>query len=201
MLRPLCSGVVLALLSSQALAEDSPWLLRARAVHLSPANKSEQLGGNGASDRLQLNSKTIPELDGSYFFTPHLAAELVLTYPQKHTVALDGASIGTIKHLPPTLTAQYHFMPDATVSPYLGAGVNYTTFSKVNLLGGQGRLEHDSFGLALQAGGSYKINRRWSANIDIKKLQLRSEVFIAGAHASRVKVDPFLVGIGAGYRF
>ena len=104
----LCS---LAALSSQAYAQqtqEGSWLVRVRAVNLDPANKSDPIGGVGAPDRLTINSKVIPELDISYFFTPNWATELVLTYPQKQKVSLDGTQIGTFKHLPPTLTLQYH---------------------------------------------------------------------------------------------
>ncbi|MRX11248.1 outer membrane beta-barrel protein [Pseudoduganella sp. FT25W] len=191
----------LTLITGNAMAEESPWLVRVRAVHIDPADKSDPVGGTGASDRLTVSSKTIPEFDVSYFFTKNIATELILTYPQKHDVSLDGAKIGTIKHLPPTLTVQYHFAPDATFRPYVGAGVNYTTFSGVNLLNGAASLEHDSFGLALQAGADVAIDKNWSINFDVKKLQLRSDVFIGGAKASRVKVDPVLVGVGIGYRF
>lgn len=181
--------------------EDSHWLVRARAVHIDTANKSDPIGGVGASDRLHVSDKTIPEVDITYFFTPNWAAELILTYPQKHTVTLDGTSIGTFRHLPPTLTAQYHFLPGAVFNPYVGAGVNYTLLSKVNLLGGAARLEHDSVGLALQAGVDFRIDSRWSINVDVKKLQLRSDVAIGGVQASRVKLDPVLFGVGVGYRF
>ena len=191
----------LGFVATAAMAQDSPWLVRARAVHIDPADKSDPIGGTGASDRLHVSDKWIPEVDISYFFTPHWAAELVLTYPQKHTVTLDGASIGTFKHLPPTLTAQYHFMPGAAIDPYLGAGLNYTLLSKVELLNGAARLEHDSVGLALQAGVDFRIDSRWSLNLDVKKVQIRSDVEIAGARASRVKVDPVLLGLGIGYRF
>jgi outer membrane protein len=194
-------ALLLASLSLSAMAQDSQWLVRARAVHIDPADKSDPVGGVGASDRLHVSDKWIPEVDISYFFTPNWAAELILTYPQKHTVTLDGASIGTFKHLPPTLTAQYHFLPGKTFNPYLGAGVNYTLISKVQLLNGAARLEHDSVGLALQAGVDYRIDNRWSINVDVKKLQLRSDVMIAGARASRVKVDPVLLGVGVGYSF
>ena len=188
-------------LSNAAMAQESPWLVRARAVHLDPADKSDPIGGVGASDRLHVSDKWIPEVDISYFFTPNWAAELILTYPQKHTVTLDGASIGTFKHLPPTLTAQYHFLPGAVVNPYLGAGVNYTLMSKVKLLNGGASLEHDSLGLALQAGADIRLDSHWSINVDIKKLQLRSDVMIGGARASRVQVDPVLLGVGFGYHF
>jgi outer membrane protein len=175
--------------------------VRARVLHLAPANESDPVGGAGASDRLHVSEKTIPDVDVSYFFTPNWAAELVLTVPQRHTVTLDGASIGTFKHLPPTLSAQYHFMPGQTFSPYLGAGVNYTRISQVNLLGGAATLESHSVGLSLQAGADIRIDQHWSINADIKKLQIRSDVMIAGSRASRVKVDPLLFGVGVGYRF
>jgi outer membrane protein len=192
---------VLGLVGANAMAQESPWLVRARAVHIDPANQSSPVGGTGAADRLHVSSKTIPEVDISYFVTPNISAELILTYPQKHDVTLDGAKIGTFKHLPPTLTAQYHFLPGAAINPYVGAGVNYTLLSSVNLLNGAGRLEHDSVGLALQAGVDFKLDKNWSINLDVKRVQIRSDVFISGARASDVKVDPLLVGVGVGYRF
>jgi len=184
-----------------AVAQESPWLVRVRAVNLNTADKSDPVGGVGASDRLTVSDKTIPEFDISYFFTPNLAAELVLTYPQKHDVYLDGANIGTFKHLPPSLLVQYHFTPDAPLKPYVGAGINYTTLSKVRLLNGQASLEHDSVGLVVQAGVDYAIDKQWSLNFDVKKAQIRSDVMIGGAKASRVKVDPLMIGVGVGYRF
>jgi outer membrane protein len=192
----------LSLVSNNAMAEEqSPWLVRVRAVHIDPADKSDPVGGTGASDRLTVSSKTIPEVDFSYFFTPNIAAELILTYPQKHDVYLDGAKIGTFKHLPPTLTAQYHFSPEKSFDPYLGAGINYTRISGVNLLGGSAGLESHSVGLAVQAGVDYKFDKNWRINFDVKKLQLRSDVSINGSKVSQVKVDPWLIGLGVGYRF
>lgn len=203
-MKTMMKSVVVALIAvaaSQAMAQESPWLVRARAVHIDPDNKSTPVAGVGAADRLEVQSKTIPELDISYFFTPHISAELILTYPQKHKVRLDGVDIGSFKHLPPTLTAQYHFAPGATINPYLGLGVNYTRISKVRLLAGAGDLENDSWGLALQAGVDFRIDDRWSINADIKKVNLRSDVFVGGANASDLKVDPLLFGLGVGYRF
>lgn len=194
-------AITAGMLAGQAFAQESNWLVRARAVHIDPADKSDPVAGTGASDRIGVENKTIPEVDISYFFTPNIAAELVLTYPQKHEVYLDGKSIGSFKHLPPSLMAQYHFTPDKTVSPYVGLGVNWTTFSKNKLLGGQGSLEHDSFGLAAQAGIDFKLDRNWSLNVDVKKVQIRSDVLIGGVKASKVKVDPVLFGVGVGYRF
>ena len=201
MLKLMFAALALAGVAAPALAQESPWLVRVRAVHIDPADKSDPIGGSGASDRLHVSDKWIPEVDISYFFTPNWAAELILTYPQKHDVTLDGQRIGSFKHLPPTLTAQYHFLPGAQIDPYVGAGINYTLISKVDILNGAGRLEHDSIGGALQAGVDVRLDGKWSLNVDVKKVQIRSDVDIAGVRASRVKVDPVLIGVGLGYRF
>ncbi|NGZ83074.1 OmpW/AlkL family protein [Duganella aceris] len=191
----------IGMIAGSAAAQETPWLLRVRAVYLDTAKKSDPVGGAGAADRLTVSSETIPEIDLSYFFTPNWAAELVATYPQKHHVQLDGKDIGTFKHLPPTLLLQYHFVLDAPLKPYIGAGVNYTTMSKVHLLDGAASLEHDSVGLALQAGLDYAIDKKWSLNLDVKKVRIRSDVYIGGARVSRVKPDPLMLALGVGYRF
>ena len=179
----------------------SPWLVRVRAVHIKPANESSPIGGVGAAGRLHVSSKTIPDFDVSYFFTPNIAAELVLTYPQKHTVTLDGADIGTFKHLPPTLSLQYHFAPSSLVKPYLGIGVNYTRISNVRLLGGTASLEKSSTGVSYQLGSDFTLDKHWSLNVDLKKVRLGSDVMVAGARVSHVNIDPLLFGLGVGYRF
>lgn len=195
------SLATIGVVSTEAMAQQSPWLVRGRIVNINPANNSDAVGGAGAEDRITVSKKTIPEFDISYFFSPNIAAELILTYPQKHDVMLDGVKIGSFKHLPPTLSAQYHFSPEANVNPYLGLGVNYTNISDVNLLAGKGGLESNSFGLSLQAGIDFKIDKNWSLNVNLKKVQIRSDVKIGGVKASAVKVDPVLFGIGVGYRF
>ena len=201
-MKKLSIALVLATLgvsTGAAMAGESPWLIRARAVHINPADKSTPLGG--VSDRVTVASKTIPEIDISYFFTPNISAELILTYPQKHDVFLDGTKIGTTKHLPPTLTAQYHFMPAAQFSPYVGAGVTYTLFSKTNLANKTLGLEHSSWGFALQAGVDYKLDKNWSLNLDIKKVQIRTDLNAGNTTVSKLKIDPVLIGVGVGYRF
>lgn len=207
MSKHLCLSVLLAstVLSLGAVhvaaADEQPWLVRIRALNMAPANESDPVGGVGASDRIHVSNKTFPELDISYFFTPNLAAELVLTYPQKHDVTLDGKNIGSFKHLPPVLSVQYHFLPGQTINPYLGAGVNYTRISSVDLLGGSGSLDSSSVGFSIQAGADFKVGNNTYLNLDIKKVQIRSDVNAGGKKISAVKVDPLLVSVGVGWRF
>lgn len=176
-------------------AQETPWMVRARAVNLDMANKdSTGLG-------LTVDNKTIPEVDVSYFFTPNIAAELILTVPQKQTVSSNGASIGTFKHLPPTLLLQYHFTGLNGYKPYVGAGVNYTDISKVNLLGGAATLDSHSWGGALQAGVDIPLDKNWSINLDVKKVYIKTDVYTIASNAGTLKLDPVLVGVGLAYRF
>jgi outer membrane protein len=191
----------IGLSSTNVMADDSPWLVRARIVDVDPADKSTPVGGAGASDLITVSKKVIPEVDISYFFTPNWSTELILTYPQKHDVYLSGTQIGTVKELPPTLTVQYHFMPSEQLSPYLGAGVNYTNYSNVELANGAVTLDSGSFGYAFQGGVDYKLNKNWSLNFDVKYVEMRSNVYAGGSAISNIQISPWLIGVGAGYRF
>lgn len=181
-------------------AQEGPWMVRLRAVALQPADKSDAAPGIPA-DAIHVSSKTIPEVDISYFFTKNFATELVLTVPQEHDVTLAGTKIGTFKELPPTLTAQWHFLPGQTVDPYVGLGLNLTLISDVKLAGGALDLDKSSVGPAAQAGVDFKVAKQCFINLDVKYVQLRSDVKAGGTKVTTVKVDPMLYGVGVGYRF
>ncbi len=183
-----------------AQAAESPWMMRVRAVNLDSANKDT----TGLD--LSVNNKVIPEVDFSYFFSPNLAAELILTYPQKHTLSAGGTEIGTLKHLPPTLSLQYHFAPNDTFRPYVGAGLNYTIFSNVEFIPAvdtalSPSVKHTSVGLSFQVGFDYEISKNLYLNVDIKKVQIGTKVYSKGTEVGKFKVDPLLVGVGLGFRF
>jgi len=182
-----------------ARADDGNWEVRVRAVYLDPANKSDAFGAVPA-DAIHINSKWLPDVDFEYYWTPNWSTELILTYPQSQTVTVSGTSIGTFKHLPPVLTMKYDFLPTEDFQPYVGVGVNFTIISDVNL--GGLKLSSTSIGPALQAGFDYKLPDHWYANVDVKWFKLASDVDApSGAKVTTVHVDPFLFGIGVGYRF
>jgi len=199
----LAVAAVCALSSGAAFAQqaEGPWMVRVRAVNLDSANKdSTGLG-------LSINNKWMPELDVSYFFTPNIAAELVLPSPQKHDLRANGlGQIGSLKHLPPTLLAQYHFTNFGAFKPYVGAGVNYTRFSSVSFdpavqAALNPSIKKNSFGGALQIGFDYALDKNWSLNFDVKKVFIETDVSSAGTKVGTFKVNPVLVGVGLGYRF
>jgi len=191
-----------ALAAPTLRAEEGPWMVRLRAVALQPADKSDAFS-TVQPDAIHVSKKTIPDVDISYFFTPNFSTELVLTVPQEHDVTLNGAKLGTFKHLPPTLTAQWRFLPGAAFNPYVGAGLNLTLISDVKLAGGALDLDKTSVGLAAQVGADIRLAPNWYLNVDVKYVQIKSDVKDAatGAKVTTVKVDPMLYGVGVGYRF
>jgi outer membrane protein len=99
------------------------------------------------------------------------------------------------------LTLQYHFDTNAGFKPYVGAGVNYTRFSNVNVLGGAADVDRNSFGLALQAGVDIPLSKDLYLNIDVKKVYIKTDVSAGGVPAGTFKVDPVLFGVGLGWKF
>lgn len=196
----IAAAVLCSLVSGAAFAADQsegPWMVRARAVSLNSANTdSTGLG-------LSINNKWIPEVDISYFYSKNIAVELILTVPQSHTLTSTalGKDIGTVEHLPPTLLVQYHFDGNGGAKPYIGAGINYTRFTKTDILGGAATLNKDSWGGALQVGVDIPLSKGMYLNFDLKKVYIKSDVYVGTANAGDFKVDPVLFGIGLGWRF
>lgn len=194
------AATALLVLVPVAHAQDSGgWIVRGRALHLNSANKdSTGLG-------LSVNDKTFPEVDITYFFDPNWAAELVLTYPQKHDIRSNGVTIGSLKHLPPTLSLQYH-LDAGGWRPYAGLGINATLFSSNTFVPAvQSALNPSiggsSFGVAYGLGFDVPLGGGWLFNADVKKVQIGTDIKSNGTKVGKFKVDPTLFSIGIGKRF
>ncbi len=176
-------------------AAQGDWLGRARIIHIDPDASSSALN-------LDVDARTTVELDFSYFVTRNLALELILA-TKKHEVSAGGVPVGSVKHLPPTLTLQYHFVPDAQFRPYVGAGLNFTRFYDVNLGGGTLTVDKSSFGPAIQVGFDIELTRRVFLNLDVKKIWMDTDVKAAatGAPVANLKINPVVFGVGIGMKF
>ena len=186
----------------------SPWMIRGRAlvVHPQPSAKLDLNGVRIPGAGVDISTSVVPELDITYFFTPNLAAELILgvtPHKVKGTGALAGTRIGEAWLLPPTLMLQYHFTGLGAVKPYVGAGINYTMFFNEKAKGGFYSFDlKDSVGFALQAGVDIMIDKHWGVNFDVKKIFLEPDVNVNhGLVTGKVKIDPWLIGTGVTYRF
>lgn len=194
------AAVLPILACAQPAADSGDWIVRVRATHLQPRND------DGTGLGLSINARTLPELDITAFLTPQLASELVLTYPQRQTVSAGGARIGSLKHLPPMLTLQYHVPGMGPWRPYLGAGVNWTHFSDVAFDAATQQALHptigkDSFGPVLQAGADFPLGRGWLLNADAKRAWIATDVKSSGTKVGTFRIDPWLLSFGVGYRF
>ncbi len=188
-----------------ARADDGPWEVRLRAAYLDPANNSNSIDDLVPANAVHINEKWLPDLNFEYFFTPNWSAELVLTYPVTMHVTVGGAPIGTFKLLPPTLTGKYNFLPNSNFQPYVGAGVNFSIISDQSLaVPGVSALKVNStaIGYALQTGFDYKIRDHWYVNADVKWIALGTDVYLPGqVRISTLHINPWLLGVGFGYRF
>lgn len=180
--------------------EVGPWSVTLRATYLVTTDGSS--AGALPKDAVTIEDKLIPEFDVQYRFNDQWSAELVLTVPQEHEVKVSGAKIGDFKHLPPTLMMKYHAGDFAGIRPYVGAGVNFTLLFDEDLAGGALKLDNYSVGPAAQIGADYAINDRWSVNVDVKHILLRTDVKTqAGATVTKLDVDPWLFAVGVSRAF
>ena len=188
-----------------SFAEKGDIVVRARVTHIAPDESSHLDSSIG--DRLEVNSNTIPEIDFSYYFTKNIAAELILAVGSRHDVNIGGgvnagAKLGSINLLPPTLTAQWHFNPDQTIDPYVGAGMSYIRAMDRNLnLGTTGiTVERNIFGPVLQAGADYNLPNKWLVNFDVKKIWFSTDVSTT-TKIDNLDIDPWVVSFGVGKKF
>lgn len=197
------------------------WMIRLRVLGVLPDAGSSSVNVAGVpalsspNSGLDISNQVIPELDISYFFTPNIAAELILGVTRHHitgTGTLAGLDIGKTTLLPPTLTLQYHFTNFGAFKPYIGAGVNYTVFfnnSATNVpfagLAVTNLHVRNAWGGAVQFGFDYMLDRHWGLNVDVKKLWLQPNysATVNGAIpvAGKAHIDPWLVGGGVTYKF
>ncbi len=219
-----------------AQAEAGDIVVRLRATHVAP-DESSSLGsqtdatyGAGtaaalygdAGAQLQVGSNTIPEIDFSYYITKNIAAELILAVGTRHDVSISGPAalvakdLGSVNLLPPTLTAQWHFMPDTMFDPYVGAGAAFVLGMDRSLTARVGaanlpiRIDRSSFGGVLQAGLDINLKDKWLVNFDVKKLWFGTDVELDTLGAvgtagfkkiDSLDIDPWVVSIGFGKKF
>ncbi|WP_336079936.1 OmpW/AlkL family protein [Thalassospira sp. CH_XMU1448-2] len=176
-------------------------VIRARGIAMVPDEQTyDHTIGSGHGE---LSNDAVPEVDFSYFLTDNLALELIAA-TTKHDLTWQNPNLdaGSVRLLPPTLTLQYHFMPESRWSPYVGAGINYTFFYDSKPGQFNSVKYEDGFGYAFQAGFDYAISGPWSVNLDVKKIFLDTDISINnGANTSKAHLDPWVFGVGIGYRF
>jgi len=229
------SLLTLALLSTLSTAvfanQAGDILIRGGATSVNPdSDKAAVLlgGSNATGASLSVDDNTQLGLNFVYFYDSNWAVEVLAATPFTHDVTLndptaalgdalgvpaglDGAKLAEVTHLPPTVSALYYIDTGTAFKPYVGVGINYTVFFKEEFEAGPkslglSNLKLDgSFGLAVQVGADYEIDKNWSVNVSARYIDISSDATfdVAGDSIGTAKVDvnPMVYSIMLGYKF
>ncbi|HEY9142913.1 MAG TPA: OmpW family outer membrane protein [Arenimonas sp.] len=195
----LASPLALALalgFSAPALAQQAgDWTVSVGAHVVAPkSNNGTLAGGALAAD---VGDDWRPTITAEYFFSPNLGLEVLASLPFEHDIELNGVKAGSTKHLPPTFTLQYHFRNDSIVTPFVGAGVNYTRFFDEKTTGpiaGTDLSLKPSWGLAAHAGLDFAIGEGKWLRVDARYMDIDTTVKVNGARVGTVNIDPTVYG-------
>jgi outer membrane protein len=216
----------LALAAQGAVAyEAGDFILRVGAATVEPDDNSDGIVLPGATlpNGIAVDTDTQVGLIGAWMFSDNVGLELLAATPFQHDFSitdLNGLPGGSVKHLPPTLSVQWYPRGGhGGWQPYVGAGVNYTTFFEEDLSGeltgvladpeilGASRADldlDDSFGLAAQAGVDIPLGERLALNVGIWYLDIDTTATIS-TDVGRVKfdvdIDPWVYNLGFAWRF
>ncbi|MDC4234528.1 OmpW family outer membrane protein [Pasteurella multocida] len=199
----LALGVMAALVAGSAVAHQAGSVI----VRSGPILVVPNASTNHDVFKFDVNSNAQLGLTAAYMATDNLGVELLAATPFSHEITLGNTLVGKTKHLPPSLYAQYYFLDkDAKARPYVGAGVNYTTFfSEKAVLNGVTDLKlKDSWGPAFNAGVDIQVADNLFLNTAIWYAKIKSKAtFKVGdvEHKVNVKLDPTVFFVGLGYRF
>jgi outer membrane protein len=216
-----------ALLASAGASayEAGDWIVRGGAVMVAPNDDSSNLdlaGAQLAGTGVEVDDNTQLLLNVTWMANEHVGVELLAATPFEHSVdskglaglglGLSDVEVGSVKHLPPTLTVLWYPMESvAAFQPFIGAGINYTIFFQEDTSGaaqaalGARNLElDDSWGLAARAGFDYMLNDCWSLHAGVYYLGIDTKASLdtaLGKVGVDVDINPWVYTVGLGYRF
>lgn len=210
-------AIATSAISAPAFAEAGDTFVRVRAIMVAPTESSGGILPTFPTEEVKVNNSIMPEVDITHMVTNNIGLELIAATTKHNASGKTGTTGGIGKLastwvLPPTLTVQYHFAPEAKVRPYVGAGVNYTMFysekPSPSLEAAVGQTDvnlKDSFGWAAQAGIDIDLNEKMFLNFDVKYIDIDTTARLAttaiGTQRVKISLDPIVVGVGLGFRF
>ena len=207
MTRYMISGSLAALLATlavPALAQSAgDWSLGAGLAYILPQDDNGTI--QGTTTDIVVGDATGLTLTGEYFFYQNVGVELLLAWPFTHDISLDlpagDTKVADTQQLPPVLSLQYHFNGTAgagSVSPFLGVGVNYTTFFNADttgMLSGTDLDLGDSWGAAFHAGVDHKASEKDIVRVDVRYIDIETEAELDGQRLDDVAINPWVFGM------
>ena len=200
---PLAVAIAFGSLAAPAFAQQAgEWTIGIGAHQVNPKSDNGSLAG-GTLDA-DVGSNVRPTITAEYFLRDNLGLEVLVSFPFQHDLDIVGVGrVGSTKHLPPTISLQYHF-GQGTVKPFIGGGVNYTRFFSTDTSGALAGSElelDDSFGLAVHAGIDFEVSQNGSIRIDARWIDIDTDVTLDGADIGTVNIDPLVYGAAYVFKF
>jgi outer membrane protein len=203
----------LVFMTSAQAWDQGDWLVRVGSSNINPDGDGSILGLD-----VTVDDEWGVTFTGEYMIREHWGLELLAALPYEHNIEVDTlGNVGTVTQIPPTLSVNYHFLPNASFQPYVGAGVNLTIFwddeedGTLKDIGGTLEVKDDtSVGLAGQIGADWIINDKWFVNFNLRYMKIGNDakVFVpdpvvpgGGTVEANVNIDPYVYGLHVGYKF
>ncbi len=189
-------AAALALATPAAAQQAGEWTLGIGVINVNPKNNNGTLA-DGAFP-IKIDDNTRPQLTGEYFIRDNLGIEVLLARPFKQDINSRGEKIGEVKHLPPTVSLQYHFDATPQFKPFIGVGLNFTNFWDANAKGplaGNDLSVENSWGVAAHLGADYWFSDVSAMRADVRWIDIDADVKLNGDKIGEVNVDPYTYGI------
>jgi outer membrane protein len=213
--------------AAPALADDVPANnVRAGLYSVFYHVSADDLSGPFVPPGANIDANNVETLYLAYVrrLSPHFEVELAVGYPplQKTvgkgpatlgSVPYDGQVIATARWIAPTALLEYDFLSENSQwRPYVGAGVNYTTFYDRDSTaagnaasGGPTKLSlTPSWGPAVTAGVSYHIAGNWHMYGSYSWSQVKTDLTADTAgvmRTTRISFGPQALVVSVGYSF
>ncbi len=193
----------LALAAMPAFAQSAGhWTLGVGVHNVDPKGDNGTLTATPLGDLdIDVGSNARPTITGEYFLKDNLGIEILAALPFQHDIDVVGVGkVGSTKHLPPTVSLQYHF-GKGKVRPFVGLGLNYTAFFSTKTEGAIDGTDLDlsnSWGLAGHIGVDFQVSEKGAIRIDYRKIDIDTDVKLNGADLgtrNTVNIDPSVYGI------
>ena len=202
-------ATLLALAATPAFAQTAgSWTLGVGVHNVAPKSDNGTLTATPLGNLdIDVGSNTRPTITGEYFIKDNLGLEVLAALPFQHDINVVGVGqVGSTKHLPPTVSLQYHF-GQGKVKPFVGIGLNYTTFFSTKSDGpiaGTDLELSDSWGLAGHVGIDFQVSEKGAIRVDYRKIDIDTDVTLNGANLgtnNTVNIDPSVYGIAYVFQF
>jgi outer membrane protein len=187
---------------------------------------ADNVSGPYVPPGVNIDAQNLETLYAAYVrtLTSHFAVELALGYPplakvvgrglpSVGSVPYNGQVVSSARWIAPTLFLEYNFLPpDSLFRPYLGVGVNYTTFYDRDTtaagnaaFGGPTKISLTaSVEPAVTGGLDYHVSNRWHVYASYSWSNVKTDLTADTAgviRTTRINFSPRVVVVSAGFSF